>query len=241
MLKNSQSTPFAKLKMILQKLDIFHEPFGHNKCGRLWVSTTVAVIQLLYVTAVVSLLLQLRRLRTCVYWVLRNCGQTKWHKNMAATSFISCLPAPIWVCVIFSNYHLVPTTLSHHVHVSTAIHIPGLLQPKLGCWPFLSQSSSNDKFIQVSSTMSVLETVSDSRWTPVMITNCNQISIMPTPIDIHLVLALGSSLSSTIPPVLGSMLIVYSHNCLTLTRLLYCGCEWTVFLDGLVLLNSSCV
>jgi len=27
--------------MILQKLDNFHESFGHNKSGGLWVSTTV--------------------------------------------------------------------------------------------------------------------------------------------------------------------------------------------------------
>jgi len=39
--KNAQSTPFAKLKMILQKLDNFHEPFGHNKSGGLWLSGTV--------------------------------------------------------------------------------------------------------------------------------------------------------------------------------------------------------
>ena len=41
MLKNAQSTPFAKLKMILQNLDIFHKLFGHNTCGGLWVSMTV--------------------------------------------------------------------------------------------------------------------------------------------------------------------------------------------------------
>jgi hypothetical protein len=39
--KNVQSTPFAKLKIILLKLDNFHEPFGHNKSGGLWLSTTV--------------------------------------------------------------------------------------------------------------------------------------------------------------------------------------------------------
>src|ERR1700683_2284607 len=39
--KNVQSTPFAKLKMILQKLDNFHETFGHNKSGGLWLSGTV--------------------------------------------------------------------------------------------------------------------------------------------------------------------------------------------------------
>ena len=39
--KNAQSTPFAKLKMILQKLDNFHEPFGQNKSGGLWLSGTV--------------------------------------------------------------------------------------------------------------------------------------------------------------------------------------------------------
>jgi hypothetical protein len=41
MLKNAQSTPFAKLKMILLKLDNFHEPFSHNKSGGLWLSATV--------------------------------------------------------------------------------------------------------------------------------------------------------------------------------------------------------
>jgi len=44
--KNAQSTPFAKLKMILQKLDNFHEPFGHNKSGGLWVSATVVLLKL---------------------------------------------------------------------------------------------------------------------------------------------------------------------------------------------------
>ena len=41
MQKNVQLTPFAKPKMIPQKLDNFHEPFGHNKSGGLWVSATV--------------------------------------------------------------------------------------------------------------------------------------------------------------------------------------------------------
>ena len=45
MRKNVQSTPFAKLQMILQKLDNFHEPFGHNKSGGLWVSATVHVLR----------------------------------------------------------------------------------------------------------------------------------------------------------------------------------------------------
>ena len=36
-----QSTPFAKLKMILWKLDNFHEPFSHNRSDGLWLSTTV--------------------------------------------------------------------------------------------------------------------------------------------------------------------------------------------------------
>ena len=39
--KNVQSTPFAKLKMILQKLDNFHKLFSHNKSGGLWLSGTV--------------------------------------------------------------------------------------------------------------------------------------------------------------------------------------------------------
>src|SRR5882762_839867 len=41
--KNVQSTPFAKLKMILQKLDNFHKQFGHNKSGGLWLSATVVL------------------------------------------------------------------------------------------------------------------------------------------------------------------------------------------------------
>ena len=41
MLKNVQSTPFAKLKMILQKLDNFHELFNQNKSGGCWLSGTV--------------------------------------------------------------------------------------------------------------------------------------------------------------------------------------------------------
>jgi hypothetical protein len=39
--KNAQSTPFAKLKMILQKLDNFNELFSHNNSGGLWLSRTV--------------------------------------------------------------------------------------------------------------------------------------------------------------------------------------------------------
>jgi hypothetical protein len=39
--KNAQSTPFAKLKMIPQKMENFHEPFSHNKSGGLWLSATV--------------------------------------------------------------------------------------------------------------------------------------------------------------------------------------------------------
>src|ERR1700683_5494542 len=39
--KNVQSTPFAKLKMILQKPDNFHEPFSHNRSGGLWLSGTL--------------------------------------------------------------------------------------------------------------------------------------------------------------------------------------------------------
>jgi hypothetical protein len=39
--KNAQSTPFAKLKMIPQKMENFHEPFSHNINGGLWLSATV--------------------------------------------------------------------------------------------------------------------------------------------------------------------------------------------------------
>jgi hypothetical protein len=44
MLKNAQSTSFAKLKMILQKLDNYHELFGHNESGGLWLSGTVQLL-----------------------------------------------------------------------------------------------------------------------------------------------------------------------------------------------------